>query len=691
MGARQITVRIAALLAAGLAVTSAPAAEMPDWPCTRCPDTSGLEIDFDAGLAAVTDDAFRFGNITGLENDGPALLGDLYARYRDDRANYFLLDGYLRGENSLGLFARGGRQGLFELRARYQEIPRRRFGETATPYFVSDDQRLPAGWVAGSTTGQLATLGDSLRSEPIASDLDVLGLGLSFEPTSDWDLQFDYARRREQGRARWGSSFLFNAIELAAPVDQVTDNLDASIGYSRERWQLRVAYFGSTYENRQQRLRWENAYSVPFGVDVGQAQPAPDNEAHQVSLFGTLRLPARTVASMSLSSGEMTQDASLLAYTANPGLPVTPLPAGSADAQVQTTQVNLRVTSSPWRRLSFEGEWRYQDHDNRTPQRVFDYVITDTVPAPVSRRATAFDYRRDELKLRAEYRPWRALSMDLGLSTREVERSQQERDTTTTDKLWFELRTRVRGVAAFKAEALAEQRDGSEYLPLDDAAAPQNPLMRKYNLADRDRSGVRFRASLLAIPQADLAFEYALTDDDYDQSRVGLTGSRSRVVGVDAAYATGGFSAWASVSEENVRTEQNNSQTFGAPDWSATTQDRFTSAVLGFSHQQLFDLFDLELEYSYSRSRGRINNDTSGLQTSFPDLRQQRSTFRLSAKWPFRENLSLGIDYFFEELDSDDWALDGVGPDTVPTLLALGAQAWNYRSNVIYFSATFRQ
>ena len=686
-----ITVRLLALLAGCLPLWPAAAAEMPDWPCSRCPEPAGLEIDFDAGLAAVTDDAFRFGNITGLEEDGPALLGDLFARYRDDRANYFLLDGYLRGENALGLFARGGRQGLFELRASYQEIPRRRFGGTSTPYRGSDDQRLPAGWVAGSTTGQMAALGDSLRSEPIASDLDVLGLGLSWEPASDWDLQVDYARRQEQGRARWGASFLFNAIELAAPVDQVTDNLDASIGFTRERWQLRLAYFGSTYENRQQRLRWENAYSVPFGVDVGEAQPAPDNEAHQLSISGSLRLPARTVASMSLSSGEMTQDAALLAYTANPGLPVTPLPAGSADAEVQTTRVNLRVTSSPWRKLSFEGEWRYHDHDNRTPQRLFDYVITDTVPSPTGVSATAFDYRRDELKLRAEYRPLRSLAMDLGLSTREVERSQQARDSTTTDRLWFELRTRVRGLAAFKAEANVERRDGSEYVALEDAAAPQNPLMRKYNLADRDRDGLLFRASLLAIPQADLSFEYASTTDDYDQSLIGLTGSRSRRVGIDAAYATGRFSGWFSVSEENVRTEQGNSQTFGAPDWSATTQDRFTNAVIGLSQQQLFDTFDLELEYSYSRSRGRINNNTSGLQTSFPDLRQSRNTLRLGFKWPYRDRVSFGIDYFFEELDSEDWALDGVGPDTVPTLLALGAQAWNYRSNVIYLSATFRQ
>ncbi len=425
------------------------AAETPDpgsWACAACADAGGWVVDLETGLAAVFDDAFRFGNGTGLEDDGAALLGDVYTRYRNERADYFLLDGYLRGENAIGLFARGGRQGLFELRASYQEFPRRQYGSTNTPYRGSDNLRLPANWVAGPTTGQMDTLAASQQSAPIASDLDTLKLGLTYRPASDWDVKLDYARRQEQGRARWGGSFLFNAIELAAPVDQVTNNLDASLGYTRDGWQIRMSYFGSKYENRQQRLSWQNAYSAPFGVTLGQAARAPDNQAHQLSLSGTLTLPARTLAALSVSRGEMTQDAGLLGYSVNSSLPIVPLPAGSADAEVQTTLVNLRVTSSPWRKLSFEGQWRFHDHDNRSPQPVFDYIITDAAPAAIGVRSSAYDYQRDELKLRAEYRPWRPLGLDLGFSTRNVKRNQQERDRTTTDRLWLELRARARGL-----------------------------------------------------------------------------------------------------------------------------------------------------------------------------------------------------------------------------------------------------
>ena len=54
--------------------------------------------------------------------------------------------------------------------------------------------------------------------------------------------------------------------------------------------------------------------------------------------------------------------------------------------------------------------------------------------------------------------------------------------------------------------------------------------------------------------------------------------------------------------------------------------------------------------------------------------------------YPYNDSLTFGFDYIFERMDSDDWALDGVNPDTIPNLLALGADAWNYDANIFYFS-----
>jgi hypothetical protein len=58
--------------------------------------------------------------------------------------------------------------------------------------------------------------------------------------------------------------------------------------------------------------------------------------------------------------------------------------------------------------------------------------------------------------------------------------------------------------------------------------------------------------------------------------------------------------------------------------------------------------------------------------------------------YPYSERLTFGFDYLFESLDSDDWALDGVGADTISNLLALGADSWNYNANVFFLSMRYQ-
>ena len=50
--------------------------------------------------------------------------------------------------------------------------------------------------------------------------------------------------------------------------------------------------------------------------------------------------------------------------------------------------------------------------------------------------------------------------------------------------------------------------------------------------------------------------------------------------------------------------------------------------------------------------------------------------------------MRIGAAYRYEKLETADWALQGVDPAAVPTLLALGADPYNYKVNV--FSLTLR-
>ena len=54
--------------------------------------------------------------------------------------------------------------------------------------------------------------------------------------------------------------------------------------------------------------------------------------------------------------------------------------------------------------------------------------------------------------------------------------------------------------------------------------------------------------------------------------------------------------------------------------------------------------------------------------------------------YPLGNAWTMGVNYLFEKVRSDDWSLAGVDPSTVSNLLSMGADPFNYEVNVIYLS-----
>jgi MtrB/PioB family decaheme-associated outer membrane protein len=630
-----------------------------EWSCESCALSDGWEWDIEGGTAYLADDAFRYGDYTGLDEKGVYLFGDVFGRWWDEDASYMILEGYMRGIDSSALFFEGGKQSKYEVRASYQAIPRRFFNETVTPYSGVASLVLPTNWVRAPSTQQMTELSNSSTPVAIGWDLDILGLGVDYKPKQQWKLSADYSRRKREGHKRVAGSFSFNAAELVAPVDYTTDDLRLSATYAAETWQASATYFGSVFSNANDSLTWDNAYSWPAGADTGQLALPPDNTSHQLSLAASMILPARTTLNGQLSLGKLSQNEALLT-------------TGTTSGKVDTLNFNLRATSSPWRQVTIEGELRYNDFDNRTTAQF---------------GSIAYDYQRQEIKLRGEYRLRGGMKLFAGFENEQFERNRQDRTDTTTNRLWLTVRTRLGDIADLHVKLFADDRDGSNYETVVDPLTPENPLMRKYNMADRQRSGARLHGSVFASDRADFGWELEVGSDDYNNSAIGLTNSDYLRYGADISYQIGdATSVYASLFQEDITTEQQNSQSFSLPDWSATTDDSFTTATLGIVYPGLFSRLDANLEYGWADSRGESNSNTSGLPTSFPDLRSNRQNLNLGFSYPYNDALTFRVDYIFESMDSDDWASDGVNPDTIPNLLALGADAWNYDANIIYFS-----
>ena len=662
------------------------------WNCSSCLAAEGWDLDVKAGGVYSNEDSFEFGDYTGRDDDGFYLSGDVLALYRDDEGKYVNLEGFVYSGDSLAFFLEGGRQGQYELRASYQAIPRRLFDETLTPYRGngSDNLTLPAGWVRAPNTAGMTAFDTTAKPVKIERDWDVYGLGVDYSPASNWKLRADYKRTEKEGQRRSAGSFGFSAVEFAEPIDYTSDDLELELSYGGGWWQSSLSYYGSIFSNDDESLRWDNAYTSGAGADEGELALAPDNESHQLSLAGSMVLPRRTTLNGQLSYGHMTQNEDLLAYTTNPGLGAGNLPRDSADAEVDTWNLNLRAVSSPWRKVTLEGELRYNDFNNKTPIDTFNYINTDSsFGGAVSN--TAYDYERRDIKFRGEYRMTSAVKVSAGLDTERVVRNRQDRTRTTNDRLWAGFRYRAGSLGNLRAEAFIEDRGGSDYDVRVNNESQQNPLMRKYNLADRERYGFKLNASAFTANGTSVNWELEYSDDDYNNTDIGVTESDYVRFGADMSMPVGtDASFYASYYDERTDTDQANSQSFSTPDWRATTEDQFRTATAGLNFPDIWGPLDATLEYTWSSAVGEISSDTSGLPDSFPDLRSKRQTLRAGLSYPWSKSLSVGFDYMFESLDSDDWALDDVESDTVNNLLSLGADPWNYNASVFYLSVSYK-
>lgn len=690
MGTTQTSAAVISTLLWLAAASTALGQDVPaHWSCKSCDPGPGWTLDLALAPAYVADDAYRFGDYTGLDEKGAYLFGDVRGEYVDDKARYLHIDGFTLNPDFTGLFVEGGRQGRYEIRGAYQSIPRRFYDATLTPFSGSgsDSLSLADDWVRSPVTGGMSALAENLQPVQIRQDLEVLKLGVSILPSSRWKFDAEYRRRTKKGRSLSSGSFLFTATEFASPVNYTTDDMELGLSFSGDRWQTNLRYLGSFFDNGNERLTWENPFTAVDGADTGSQSLAPDNELHQVSLDGAFRLPKRTVISGQLSVGKLSQDEQLEPYTINPDIVTSPLPRVSADADADTVNLNLRAVSSPWRRITLEGEVRYNSFDNNKSVNDYDYVIADSVLADPAVRNPAYDYERTELKLRAEYRPGRRLKLHAGFDTRRFERKAQDRSRTTTDKFWFRLHHRLGDGADLDFDLFTEQRDGDGYEALPRPTSEQNPLMRKYNLSDRSRYGISLKGSVFPAERWDFGWELEYGEDDYTEADIGLTSSSYARVGLDMSWVLGRRgSLYGNLYTETVDAEQANSQRFSTPDWTATSTDKFDGAVVGFDHPALIGSVGVNLAYNYSRGTGETLKNTSGLEDPFPDLTSKRHRLDVGLTYPLGEAWTLGFNYLYEKVRSDDWALDGLDPDTLPNLLSMSADPFNYEVNAVYLS-----
>ncbi len=652
-----------------------------DWKCESCPFEQGYRADIDAGATYVGEDgAIRFGNATGYDDKGGFVNVDGQGRYvsEDYHLDWMVED--------LGLDSRvfemdGGKQGTFGFHVGYRELPYRRFDTTRTVFnpSTSDTLTLPASWIPAGVTTDMPQLSSSLRSQTIESDRQTIDAGADWKPAKAFRVYADFRRQNRDGIDITGGSSFTQSTLLPRWIDYETDQIDAGIQYGTDRASLSLAYYGSYFTNQNPSLTWD----VPFASsapDQFVMATAPDNDFQQISLSGAYRLTQwDTVVAFTLASGSGEQNESLLPYTNNTAVNADALPVSSLNGKVDTANYALTVTARPLPKGRVKFAYRFDERDNKTLRADWNRVITDFFPSGDIEQNTPYSFERSKVSLSGELVVWKDIRVSAGGERKELKRDFQEVAEQTIDAGWGQARWRPLAWLDLKVKGGAEERDIDRYDELVAVSLGQNPLMRKYNLAYRYRSYGELVASITPVDSpVSLSTTLLYADDRYNKSQLGMTDSEEVRATIDIGWAVSeNSSVFLVYGHENIDALQLGSEQFDVYDWSAKHDDTLDHLGAGFHWRQADGKYDIR--FDFNRSDGETTVDVfslSGGESRLPDLTSTMDSARIETAYRWNERVHATLDLRYEKFEVDDYAL--VSPNTIPTVLTLGAQPYDY-------------
>lgn len=554
-------------------------------------DLVTLESTLELGTLFTSTNDFKFGDYTGLRQQGFSVLGNADIRRRSaydaERPYYLRLRGLNLGLESRrvdALFEMPGRFGLFFL---LDEIPKYQTDDAASPYLGtgSNTLTLPPGWVPGINPPPLTRLQTSLHSLSVDHKRRTLGGGASIVLMDGLSFDASYKRQTKKGEKLTAGVFGNNggdprSIIIPERLDYVTHQIDSHLSYATDQFQVQLQYYGSGFENDEPWLRWQNPYldddPPPANASTwdpaaeypafGQKGTPPDNWFHQGVFSAGVNLPMNSRLMLNTAFGWGRQHDDFLPYTIIPNFSVPPtrgLPRDDLDGRIRTGMANVRFVSNPLPKLGVVLAYRWDERDNDTPVDTYFRVLNDTGTDEVGdpdqdpanrliNRPYGWDKHHADFDLSYQILPRTKLT--LSYDWEQMERTHQEvermSEHTAGWKLVSQPHRRVRVGARFQYG----QRNEHGYncvRPLVETEPPDlltdagctpsqefenHPDLRKFNQADRRRTTAHLWSNFAL--RDDLAFGISsrYTHDDYFDSELGLTDFRSFSPGFDLSY-----------------------------------------------------------------------------------------------------------------------------------------------------------
>lgn len=671
-----------------------------NWVCEWCELDQGTWGYIDFGVGKVTKNTTQFGQYNGFFDNKTYILGNIELNYQDNQAYYYRLNVDELGLDSRNLSITGGKQGKYKVWLRYSELPYQEGYNSQTPFLgtMGTSLSLPNNWVFADNTQNMTTLNTNLHPQDFNSERKTTELGTVLHLGRFGEVySLNYKQIKKQGARISAAAFGINdgfsakSTQLIEPIDQVNNQLTLSVAYDSNDYHWNFSYFGSFFRNHNSNLTWTNPYSLTTDTLQGRYSLAPDNEFHQISVTGSYKLFERTNFTWSTSTGIMTQNDSFLSYSINPSFS-TPLSTNSLDAKVNTWNLNIKLSSRLNDKFSWDAKYSQYDYDNKTAQLSWNYVVADTIESTYTRINPVYGFRNRKFSAKAKYVIDRSKTIIAGLENRRDNRTQQSIRSSSENTVWSKLNYKFNNLVYASIKASNSIRTISNYQPVAEVVEPENNLLRKYNMANRDRRSIDSMISYTLSPQLGADFSVDFAQDDYDKSSIGLQNADIYSYSLDTHYSPNeNYALTVFVGEQYYKSTQSGSQNFATADWRSKNKDTLLTAgiSLTYSHPEKPNTWGTEYIYSRSKQDQNLSGSIVLTNQELPIVRSSLKQLRFFFDHQFNEKTIFKFSVAHEQFDESDYNLNNINADTYSDFLSFSSSLEDYKTTLISISVKY--
>ncbi|QIR14123.1 MtrB/PioB family decaheme-associated outer membrane protein [Shewanella aestuarii] len=669
----------------GLANANTNSVKLDKWVCKGCVVETGTTGSVTVGVGYNSEDDIKSANAFKSANEFAGKL-DANINYKGENGYQSKVDITDLGMDNARADINVGKLGTYNLNVNYRSIATYKSNTALTPYqgIGGNDLTLPDNWVTAGSSSQMPMLYSSLNPFELSLERERAGLGFEYQAESMFTGFVNYQREDKTGTKQTSGSFFNQSMMLAEPVDYTTDTLEAGIKLKGDNWFTSLNYNGSSFKNQNNQLSYDNAFNPTFGAQTrGYMSLDPDNEAHTISLMGQYN-DSVSVVSGRLMLGKMSQDQDFV--TSGYGYQ---LPADSLDASVDLTGMNIKAVSRVNRKVRLNGSYDYNDRKNNTQVEEWTQISINDVTGKVAYN-TPYDHTSHRAKLGADYRISHGLKLDAGYDFKRDERSYQDRETTDENTVWARIRVNNFDKWDMWFKGSYGQRDGSDYQASEWTSKEQNQLLRKYYLADRNRSQIEARVSYVPMDALTIDFGARYALDDYKNTEIGLTESKDTSYDANVSYMfNDDVMLNAFYNHQTIDSAQSGSSNFTTATWQADIEDKVDVVGAGLSYNNLMDSrLQLGLDYTYSNSDS-TTQVRQGITGDYGDYFAKVHNLNAYALYKATEKMDLRFDYKMENyLDND--AANDIAPDGIWNVVGFGSNSHDYTAHMIMLSMSYK-